>query len=405
MFDVHEAPVCQPDFNGEEQDDREFTREEWLAWYESEFAGYQQERDDQLVTDDAGETQERELLFAAGFTSDEVERWQPGPVRVPKHLLEQDRETLHHLGRSGGNGTRWLRLGAEAEKRLGRKWIQVKTEGRRRDSEMYRVGPNDERVVVGAHPFSKAEGSAEWLQRARIEMRFLWRNAGSDAERKAIVSREASLRARHNARCYAREIASYFRLDEAEVLAVLDRRQKDEPIGWLGLEASMRAIHGSLFDDYLARRDAWDAEFRASWSQEQKDEWLDRMPEPPLHPTELVTSVKKIRPYDEVKLEQSLPEVTASKAALLRAQGREARRRRRLSKVVEQTPRVQLELPERGPDADWWVALQEWKAAGRDIPVRPSPSQLRRERLEAAGATDEVIAAFYAERRRLRASA
>lgn len=166
----------------------------------------------------------------------------------------------------------------------------------------------------GANPFSTDEGAAEWLQRVRSELRVLYREARSDQERAAIQAREAALRARHNARCYARAFARYHRLDENDTARMLDGWQKSNPIGWIGLEASMTKLFESCESDFFEARERWDAEFRASWDDEQKDEWLARMPEPPQHPTCLVSSVKRLRRHSDVPAENTLPRDEWAKA-------------------------------------------------------------------------------------------
>lgn len=322
MFDTYrsttvhiEAPVCQPQYDGSEPDSLEWTREERLAWLETEFAGIEPDR---LVEDWAGETDEY---------GEPVEG-----IKVPEWQLQMDRSMLRELRRV---------------------WLNT-----------YREGADGSRVVRGAHPFSRAEGAAEWLQRARIEMRQLYREAQNDKARAAIVAREAALRARHNARCFARCIATYYGLDEPEVLAVLDRRQKEEPIGWLGLEAALRHILVACEDDYFEAMRRWDAEFRASWTQEQKDEWLDRMPVRPEWPTQLVTSAKRVRKY-EAKRESTAPAptpfVVASAKRLSKLQRDQLRR---ASVAAALSGRVKVELPPKPSDEEvaTWVEFARSEA-------------------------------------------
>lgn len=237
------------------------SREEWLAERESEFGGYDP---DPLVFDSDDPAW---LIFLR-------EEQDVTPLVTP-YELEVDRAALRDLRRE--------ELNAEI------------------------VGPDGSMTIRGANPFSTDEGAAEWLARVRSELRCEYRKASSATERKAIVAREAGLRARHNARCFGRAVAAYYGVDESTSVAFLDSWHKGRTIGWLGLESAMRSMFEGCEKHFFEARESWDAEFRPHWDDETKDEWLARMPEPPQYPTALVSSVKKLRSHATVARRNTLP--------------------------------------------------------------------------------------------------
>lgn len=301
------------------KDTSEFTREEWLAWYEEEFAGYATDEDPDSFVLDEGSM---------------VSQWQVASDTATAAYLDRDERSC------------------------------------------YRTSPDGSRSVKGEHPFSTDEGAAEWLGRVRIELRDAYRRAGSDRERSAIVAREAALRARHNARCWARACARYYGVDENLALSLLNLYQRLAPIGWLGIEAEMKDAWLDAERHFESSTERWDAAFESKWSQPEyraeREAWLDRMPVRPEHPTQLVTSTKKLRPYAEVVREQTTAEVAPVLSKAERERRREEQlvhakavllkklRAERLRKVYGVRP-----LPKLDPlaTAEWYDLRKEWERA------------------------------------------